>query len=124
MIYKQAYDLTVDLMQLTKKIDRSWKFTLGERINTSTVEMLLCIYRINITFDSRDRYFLSAREQVELLRLMLRMMKDLHVVTPTRFTRLNEMIESISKQLTGWHRSTMGVVKKAGAGAGQMQLNL
>ncbi|GHV26641.1 hypothetical protein FACS1894176_07640 [Bacteroidia bacterium] len=26
-IYKQAYDLTVELMQLSKKMDRGYKFT-------------------------------------------------------------------------------------------------
>jgi hypothetical protein len=105
MIYKQAYDLTNDLMPLTKNMDRGYKFTLGERINNASIEMLICVYRINISNENRDRYFISAREQVELIRLLLRLMKDLRIVTVGRFTRLNEAVESISKQLTGWHRS-------------------
>ncbi|MDR0863765.1 MAG: four helix bundle protein [Candidatus Symbiothrix sp.] len=114
MIYKQAYDLTTDLMPLTKSMDRGYKFTLGERINNASVEMLLCVYRINITSGDRDRYFVSAREQVELVRLLLRLMKDLRLVTTNRFTRLNESVESISKQLTGWHRSSVDNTKKNG----------
>jgi hypothetical protein len=39
MIYKQAYDLAVDLMPLTKNMDRGYKFTLGERINNAAVEL-------------------------------------------------------------------------------------
>jgi hypothetical protein len=105
MIYKQAYDLTMDLMPLTKNMDRGYKFTLGERINNAGIEMLLSVYRINTSKENRERYFLSAREQVELVRLLLRLMKDLRLVNFNRFTRLNEMVESISKQLTGWHRS-------------------
>lgn len=106
MIYKQAYDLTVNLMPLTKNMDRGYKFTLGERINNASVEMLLCVYRINTSRENRERYFVSAREQVELVRLLLRLMKDLRLVSLNRFTRLNENVESISKQLAGWHRSS------------------
>jgi hypothetical protein len=47
MVYKHAYDLTVQMMQLTKKMERGFKFTLGERINASCVEMLIAVYRIN-----------------------------------------------------------------------------
>jgi hypothetical protein len=114
MIYKQAYDLTSDLMPLTKNMDRGYKFTLGERINNASIEMLICVYRINTSNEHRDRYFISAREQIELIRLLLRLMKDLRLVTTGRFTRLNEMVESISKQLTGWHRSSIeyGKAKK------------
>jgi hypothetical protein len=105
MIYKEAYDLASDLLPLTKKMERGYKYTLGERINNASVEMLICVYRINTSNDNRDRYFMSAREQIELIRLLLRLMKDLRLVTVGRFTRLNGMVESISKQLTGWHRS-------------------
>jgi hypothetical protein len=115
MIYKQAYDLTMDLMPLTKNMDRGYKFTLGERINNAGIEMLICVYRINTSKENRDRYFVSAREQVELVRLLLRLMKDLRLVTLNRFTRLNEMVESISKQLTGWHRSNI----ESGSGKGR-----
>jgi hypothetical protein len=121
MIYKQAYDLTVDLMPLTKNMDRGYKFTLGERINNASVEMLICVYRINTSRENRERYFASAREQVELVRLLLRLMKDLRLVSINRFVRLNEMVESISKQLAGWRRST----PESGKGsfqAGQMDL--
>jgi hypothetical protein len=106
-IYKQAYDLTTELMQLSKKMDRGYKFTLGEKINNASIEMLIQIYRINTSNENRDRYFREAREQVELVRLLFRLMRDLHLVTPNRFTRLNEMVESISKQLTGWSRAAI-----------------
>jgi hypothetical protein len=105
VLYKTAYDLTTSLMPLTKKMDRGYKFTLGERINNAGVEMLICVYRINIARENRERYFMSAREEVELLRLLLRLMKDLRLITSGQFTRLNEMVESISKQLAGRHRS-------------------
>lgn len=105
MVYKHTYDLTIALMQLTKRMDRAYKFTLGERINNACVDMLLSVYRINIASADRERFFVSAREQVELVRLLLRLLKDLRLVAIKRFAALNEYVESISKQLTGWHNS-------------------
>ncbi|NDV70289.1 four helix bundle protein [Dysgonomonas sp. 25] len=105
MVYKHTYDLTVELMNLTKKMDKGYKFTLGERINEACVEMLLCIYRINISKHDRETYFARSREQIELIRLLLRLMKDLRLIAIRRFSVLNEYVESISKQLTGWSRS-------------------
>lgn len=106
MVYKQAYDLTVELMNLTKKMDKGYKSTLGERINSACVEMLLSVYRINTARDrDREQYFAQSREQVELIRLLLRLIKDLRLIALRRFSVLNEYVESISKQITGWQRS-------------------
>lgn len=105
MVYKHAYDLTVELMTLTKKMDKSYKFTLGERINNACVEMLLSVYRINMSTSDRGIHFSHSREQIELIRLLLRLMKDLRLIAIRRFSVLNEYVESISKQLTGWQRT-------------------
>lgn len=104
MVYKHAYDLTVELMTLTKKMDKGYKFTLGERLNDACVELLISVYRINVSKD-RQALFAASREQLELVRLLLRLMKDLRLVAIRRFSVLNEYVESISKQLTGWQKS-------------------
>lgn len=92
-------------MQLTKRMDRAYKFTLGERINNTCVDILLSVYRINIASAGRERFFVSAREQVKLVRLLLRLLKDLRLAAIKRFAALNEYVESISKQLTGCHNN-------------------
>lgn len=105
MVYKQTYDLTVELMTLTKKMDKGCRFTLGERINNACVELLLGIYRINVSKEKRAASFAQSHEQIELVRLLLRLIKDLRLIAPGRFATLNEYVESISKQLSGWQRN-------------------
>lgn len=104
MVYKHAYDLTVQALLITKKIDRAYKFTLGEKLNEACVEMLLCVYRINVVSE-REQYFISAREQIEEIRILLRLMRDLKLTSNSRYSELNDFVESISKQLSGWHKS-------------------
>lgn len=112
MVYKTSYDLTVEVMRLSKKLPRELRFTLGERVINSTVEMMISIYRVNIEQANKFDKLGIAREELETLRLLVRIIKDLQYVSVAYFTTLSEMIESISKQLTAWQRSVRVPVSK------------
>jgi hypothetical protein len=103
-VYKVSYDLLVELFRFVKDFSREYKFSLGESIKKETIEMITNIYRAN---SSRNKGPLieSAREHVETIRLYLRLTHDLKQISLSKFVRLNEKIESISKQLTAWQKS-------------------
>ncbi|MDP3957166.1 MAG: four helix bundle protein [bacterium] len=103
-VYRASYDLLVDLFRFTKDFSREYKFTLGESIKKETVEMISNIYRANSTFTDRKEKIQAARENVEVIRLFLRLLRDLNQVDLKKFVALNEKIESVSKQLTAWQR--------------------
>lgn len=110
-VYRASYDLLVELFRFTKNFSREYKFTLGENIKKETVEMITNIYRANSSFLGRKEKIQSARENVETIRLFLRLLKDLRQVDLKKFVFLNEKIESVSRQLTGWEKKSW---KKAG----------
>jgi hypothetical protein len=103
-VYRASYDLLVELFQFTKNFSREYKFTLGESIKKETVEMITNIYRANSSFEKRPEKIQSARENVEVIRLFLRLLKDLRQVDLKKFVALNEKIESVSRQLAGWQK--------------------
>ena len=103
-VYRASYILLVDLFRFTKDFAREYKFTLGESIKKETVEMISNIYRANSTIAGRSQRIQSARENVEVIRLFLRLLKDLRQVSLKKFVGLNEQLESVSKQLTAWQR--------------------
>lgn len=78
-VYKASYDLLVELFRFTKDFSREYKYTLGESIKKETVEMIINIYRANSTY-SKEKIIQSARENVEVIRLFLRLLKDLKQV--------------------------------------------
>jgi hypothetical protein len=41
-----------------------------------------------------------------VIRLLIRLMKDLHQISIKNFVAINTIVEEVSKQLTGWHKST------------------
>ncbi len=103
-VYKVSYDLLVELFRFTKDFTREYKFTLGESIKNEVIEMIRNIYRANSSY-TKEKIIQSARENIETIRLYLRLLKDLKQVNLEKFVFLNEKIESVSKQLTAWQKS-------------------
>lgn len=104
-VYKESYDLLVDLFRFVKDFHREYKYTIGESIKNETIAMMMCVYRANSTH-AKGPLLQQARERVEVIRLLLRICRDLRQISLEKFVRLNERIESVSKQLTAWQRSS------------------
>ena len=104
-VYKASYDLLVDLFRSVKDFTREYKFTIGESIKSEAVQMIKNIYRANSSYKKKE-LLQAARENAETIRLYLRLIKDLQQISLAKFVRLNEKIESVSRQLTAWQRSS------------------
>ena len=103
-VYKTSYDLLVELFLCVKEFKRDYRHTLGESIKNETIEMMMCIYRANSTY-SKEPFLRKAREHAEVILLLLRVCKDLRQIGLEKFIDLNEKLESVSRQLTAWHKS-------------------
>jgi predicted metal-binding transcription factor (methanogenesis marker protein 9) len=103
-IYKASYDLTINLFQMIKEFTREYKYTLGEQCKQEAIVLICTITKANM---ARDKKLLleQARGQIETLRILLRLSKDLHLFSLEKFVTVNTSIESISKQLTGREKS-------------------
>jgi four helix bundle protein len=106
-VYKTSYDFLLDVFNFTKNFKREYKYTLGEDMKKEITSMIADIYRAN-SVQSKHSLLQSAREHLEVIRLYLRLSKDLKQISLDKFITFNEKIESISKQLYGWQKS--GVV--------------
>jgi hypothetical protein len=103
-VYKESYDLLVELFLYVKEFKREYKYTIGENIKKETIDMMMCVYRANST-RSKSPLIQQARERVEVIRLLLRIGKDLRQISLEKFVKLNQRVESVSKQLAAWQRS-------------------
>lgn len=103
-VYKASYDLLVDIFQFTKSFTKEYKYTIGEKLKNETLEMIMNIYRANSRQNKFD-ILQTARENVEVIRLLFRLVKDLKQININKFVAINEKIENVSKQLTGWQKS-------------------
>ena len=104
-VYKASYDLLVEIFGVTRHFTREYKYTLGESIKKEAIEMITNIYRANSSYDKRDK-IQAARENIEVIRLYFRLVRDLGQISLKSFVEVNEKIEMVSKQLTGWGNSS------------------
>jgi len=100
-VYKQSYDLLLDIFKLTKDFSREYKYTIGEELKKEIVAMVINIYRANGT-SYRVKYISAAKENMEVIRLLVRLVRDLQQIKISRIAKISSKIEELSKQLTAW----------------------
>ena len=95
----------MEIFELAKQFKREYKYTVGEKLKNETLEMIMNIYRANTRQIKKDT-LQKAREHLEVVRLLMRLTKDMKQISINRFVDVNKKIENISKQLTGWQKSS------------------
>ena len=103
-VYKASYDLLLEIFQFTKEFSKEYKYTVGESLKNETIELLTLIFRANSRTD-KLQVLQEARERIEVIRLFIRLMKDLHQINIKKFVQVNQKVEEVSRQLTGWQKS-------------------
>jgi len=103
-VFKASYDLLLEVFLTVKNLTKEYKYTLGERLKEEVLELIIGIYRTNSRKD-KLHMIRQAREEVEVIRLLVRLLFDLKQITLKRMVAVNERIELVSKQLAGWHKA-------------------
>lgn len=100
-VYRETYDLTIEVYKLSAKLSKDYKFSLGERLRQSTTDLLSQVHlaagRRSVSLEIAIP---KALQSLEESRLYLRMLKDLHQLNLERFARVNLNLEAISGQLS------------------------
>ena len=102
-VYKVSYDLLQKLFLVVRNYRKEYKYTLWESIKKEVIDLILTIYKAN-SHKEKQIYLEQARGHIEVVRLLARLSKDLREIDLREFVIVNQMIESISKQLTAWEK--------------------
>ncbi len=103
-VFKASYDLLLDIYRFSSTLTREFKFTIGEKLKNETLQLLILVFRANSERE-KIQAIQKAREQIEMVRLLLRVLKDLKQISLKSFVRVNQQVENVSKQLSGWQKS-------------------
>ena len=102
-IYRTSYELLKEVNFRIKTFPRDFKFTLGTQLRNECVDMILNIYRANSSYD-KVPYIDQILERVQLIKLILRLCRDMNFISTKVFSGISELILSVSKQSTGWKK--------------------
>jgi hypothetical protein len=96
-VYKATYDLLLEIFQFTKDFSKEYKYTIEETLKKETTELLTLIFRPNTQKD-KEEILQKARERIEIIRLLVRVMKDLHQINLKKFVQVNQQVEQQRNQ--------------------------
>ena len=104
-VYKATYDLLLQVFRMNRNFQRDYRYTLGENVKNELIALLVCIYQANST-TQKSVYLQKAREHVVVVKLQIRLLMDLKQINLKQYATAAEQIESVSKQLAAWHKSS------------------
>jgi hypothetical protein len=95
--YKLVYLLFVN----SGSFSREYKYTVGQELKNEGLCIVKNIYRANKAID-KTIHIGEACENLEIIRLLVRLMQDFKQISLKSFVEINQAIEAVSKQLTAW----------------------
>ncbi len=104
-LYKDSYDLLLIVFELVKNFDKQYKYSIWDKIKNEIIDLITSIYRANSSIENRYENISKAREQVEILKLYIRLCRDLKIINLSKFADISLKNEILSKQLFAWWKS-------------------
>lgn len=104
-VYEECYQLFLHFTQLSMKMQRDYRYSLGEDVKRLLMAVILGVYKANYKKENeRVGYVAEARERMVELQVILRLLNEVRQIPDRHYMLLTERTASISKQLTGWER--------------------
>ena len=100
-VYKASYKLLVEIHKSFKNLNREYKYTIGEKVKERAFDVLVGIYKANRSKDKVACLY-KALEDVEYVRLSLRLLRDLGAFGEKKFVRLMQISEDVFVQFEKW----------------------
>jgi len=103
-VYGAAWRLAVEATEMASRLERNYRYSLGEDIRRGVKSAVLSITLAGKGED-RPENVRSARLSMMDAELSLRLLSDLKVLPDKRYVYFLEMAEDIIRQLSNWERS-------------------
>ena len=83
---------------------RAHRFTLGDRIYTHSLDLLTALTQASFTRD-KSHPLESAAGHVNSLRILLRLSKDLELLSFDSYTYATSQLDEVGRMIGGWRKS-------------------
>ena len=99
------YEASKWICQKVEKMPRSFRFTLGQRMVNSSLDLYLAL--VEAQYSSQRRKLLrTANLELEKLRHLLRLAHDLTPMSIKSYQYISEQINQVGKMIGGWSKNS------------------
>ncbi len=107
IVVEKTYDFLLWLLPKVEKFPRSFRFTVGDRTVGVGLDLLLALVEAAYSTEKRELLETSSRK-ANGLRYLLRLAKDLKLLTLDSYGFAAGRIEEIGRMVGGWRKSVRG----------------
>ena len=102
-VCQHAYDLVRDLIPVIHRFPRDFRFTLGERLERSVLDLMLCLRDARFPH-RRGAALAGADKHLDRARVLCRLACDLRAMSTGAYGRAAEALALIGRQVGGWRK--------------------
>jgi len=109
-----AYKLSLALYAATSKFEKPHRYTLGQRLDSAALELLVALVQTAVAPPGAGKIkpLERASEQVTLLRILVRLAKDIRMISLQQYASLQAEIDEVGRMVGNWLRHAQS--QKAG----------
>ena len=104
-IVQKAYDVNRWLLPRVERFPRSYKFTVGDRLQTTALDLCLALIEASHA-RSKDRPLHRANRLLDELRILLRLARDVQALSPQQLAYVSLQNEELGRMIGGWLRAS------------------
>jgi hypothetical protein len=104
VVVGRTYDFVLWLLPKVEKFPRSYRFSVGERLVGFGLDLLILLVESAYSAD-KLRELRAASNKTNGLRYLLRLSKDLRLLSLDSYRFAAERLEEIGRMVGGWQRS-------------------
>ncbi len=104
-LYSDTYKFVLKIFHITKEFSREYKYTLWQDMKRESISLIRNIYRANKTVDKKI-FLQTFLDDIEVLKLELRLCRDLKLIWVKDYSEIFEIISNISRQTQWWINKT------------------
>ncbi len=105
VVVVKTYDFTLWLLPKVEKFPRSYRFSVGDRLVSHGLNLLLVLVEAAYSPNKANALH-QANIEVNAVRYLLRLAKDLKLLTFDSYEFATERVDEIGRMVGGWQKAS------------------
>jgi hypothetical protein len=103
ILHQKTYDFVLCIYPIINRLPKNHRLTLGRNLEELSLSLLMTLMKANKARGiERKNLQMDASDTLDYLRIMLRLSKDLRLISVKQYLACVEMLNEIGRMLTSW----------------------